>query len=105
KANLNDTVRIWVGNAGPNYISSFHVIGQIFSNVYREGDLLSPPAHGVQTTLIPAGGSAVVEFETTVPGTYLLVDHAIFRLHKGAAASITVTGGKQPEVFDPVTAG
>jgi copper-containing nitrite reductase len=105
KANLNETVRIWVGNAGPNYISSFHVIGQIFSNVYREGDLLSPPAHGVQTTLIPAGGSAVVEFQTTVPGTFLMVDHAIFRLHKGAAGSISVGGGKQPEIFDPITAG
>jgi copper-containing nitrite reductase len=105
KANLNETVRLWVGNAGPNFVSSFHVIGQIFSNVYREGDLLSPPAHGVQTTLIPAGGSSVVEFQTTVPGTYLMVDHSIFRLHKGAAGSIAVAGGKQPEIFDPVTAG
>jgi copper-containing nitrite reductase len=105
KANLNDTVRIFVGNAGPNFISSFHVIGQIFSSVYREGDLISSPAHGVQTTLIPAGGSAVVEFQATVPGTYLMVDHAIFRLHKGAAGSIAVAGGKQPEIFDPVTAG
>jgi copper-containing nitrite reductase len=105
QANSGETVRLWVGNAGPNYISSFHVIGQIFSNVYREGDLLSPPAHGVQTTLIPAGGSSVVEFSTSVPGTYLAVDHAIFRLHKGAAASIAVKGPGAPEIFDPVTAG
>ncbi|MBI2682323.1 MAG: multicopper oxidase domain-containing protein [Acidobacteriales bacterium] len=105
KANLGETVRLWVGNAGPNYISSFHVIGQIFSNVYREGDILSPPGHGIQTTLIPAGGSAVVEFASSVPGTFLLVDHAIFRLHKGAAASIVIDGPKNGEVFDPVTAG
>jgi copper-containing nitrite reductase len=105
KAGLGETVRLWVGNAGPNYVSSFHVIGQIFANVYREGDLLSPPAHGIQTTLIPAGGSAVVEFASAVPGTFLMVDHAIFRLHKGAAASIVIDGPANAEVFEPVTAG
>jgi nitrite reductase (NO-forming) len=105
RGNLNQPVRLWVGNAGPNFISSFHVIGQIFDKVYREGDLISPPARGVQTTLIPAGGSAVVEFTSTVPGTFLLVDHAIFRLHKGAAGAIDFGGAKNAEVFDPVSAG
>src|SRR5215467_5239095 len=103
---LNKTVRLYVGNAGPNYISSFHVIGQIFDNVYREGDLISPPAHGLQTTLIPAGGSSVVEFTPHVPGSFLLVDHSIFRLHRGAAGSIIVDGDKQlaNEIFNPITA-
>jgi copper-containing nitrite reductase len=101
---LNETVRIYVGNAGPNLVSSFHVIGQIFDNVYREGDLISPPAHGLQTTLIPAGGSTVVEFTPRVPGTFLLVDHSIFRLHRGAAGSIIVDGDKQlaSEIFNPI---
>jgi copper-containing nitrite reductase len=100
---LNQTVRIYVGNAGPNLVSSFHVIGEIFDNVYREGDLISPPAHGLQTTLIPAGGSSVVEFTPRVPGTFLLVDHSIFRLHRGAAGSIIVDGDKQvaSEIFNP----
>ncbi len=105
KAGIGETVRLWVGNAGPNFISSFHVIGQIFSNVYREGDLLSPPAHGIQTTLIPAGGSSVVEFTPSVPGTFLAMDHAIFRLHHGAVASIMVDGALNAEIFDPITAG
>jgi nitrite reductase (NO-forming) len=105
KANVGETVRLWVGNAGPNFISSFHVIGQIFNKVYREGDLLTPPARGIQTTLIPAGGSSVVEFRSDVPGTYLMVDHAIFRLHHGAAGSVTFTGAKNPEIYDPITAG
>lgn len=99
----NQTVRLYVGNAGPNLISSFHVIGQIFDKVYREGDLITPPARGVQTTLIPAGGSAVVEFTPRVPGTFLLVDHAIFRLHHGAAGSVVVTGAQQAEIFEPMT--
>lgn len=102
-ATQNQTVRIYVGNAGPNLISSFHVIGQIFDKVYREGDLLSPPARSLQTTLIPAGGSAVVEFTPPVPGTFLLVDHAIFRLHHGAVGSINVWGQENAEVFEPKT--
>lgn len=105
RANLNQPVRLWVGNAGPNFISSFHVIGQIFDKVYREGDLISPPGRGIQTTLIPAGGSAVVEFTSSVPGTFLLVDHAIFRLHKGAVGAIDFGGAKNAEIFDPITAG
>jgi nitrite reductase (NO-forming) len=102
---INKRVRIFMGNAGPNLISSFHVIGQIFDNVYREGDLISSPAHNVQTTLVPAGGAAVVEFMPIVPGPFLAVDHAIFRLHKGAAAAFKVNGAANPEVFEPKTPG
>ncbi|MDO8580065.1 MAG: multicopper oxidase domain-containing protein, partial [Candidatus Omnitrophota bacterium] len=67
KAKVGEKVRIFFGNGGPNLISSFHVIGEIFDNVYREGDLISPPAHSIQTTLVPAGGSTVVEFGLEVP--------------------------------------
>ena len=104
QAALNQSIRMFVGNAGPNYVSSFHVIGEIFDKVYREGDLLSPPARGLQTTLIPAGGSAVVEFTARVPGTFLLVDHSIFRLHRGAAGSVVVSGEKMAEIFEPISA-
>ena len=97
-----DTVRIWYGNAGPQLISSFHVIGEIFDRVYREGDLISPPARGVQTTMVPAGGATAVEFTIDVPGTYLLVDHAIARtLHKGAVGTIVAEGSEDAEVFAP----
>lgn len=99
----NETVRVYVGNAGPNLISSFHIIGQIFDKVYREGDLISPPARDLQTTLIPAGGSAVVEFTPPTPGSFLMVDHSIFRLHHGAVGSIDVYGQEQAEIFQPMT--
>ncbi len=102
-ARQDEAVRIYVGNAGPNLISSFHVIGQIFDKVYREGDLLSPPARSLQTTLIPAGGSAVVEFTPPVPGSFLLVDHAIFRLHHGAVGTINVHGQENAEIYEPKT--
>lgn len=99
QAETGQTVRIFFGNAGPNLISSFHVIGEIFDRVYREGDLVSPPARDLQTTLVPAGGSTVVEFQTPVPGSYTLVDHAIFRTEKGAVGILNVLGDPRPDIY------
>lgn len=99
KAEVGERVRIFFGNAGPNLISSFHVIGEIFDSVYREADLVSPPAHSVQTTLVPSGGATVVEFELEVPGTYTLVDHAIFRVEKGAVGYLEVEGKPDFDIY------
>lgn len=91
-AKVGEKVRVFVGNGGPNLVSSFHIIGEIFDNVYTEGGI-RPNQHQVQTTLIPAGGSTVVEFGLEVPGTYILVDHSIFRaFNKGAVGMIKVAG-------------
>jgi copper-containing nitrite reductase len=99
KAKVGEKVRIYFGNAGPNKISSFHMIGEIFDRVYREADLISPPARSVQTTLVPAGGATVVEFGVEVPGNYTLVDHAIFRIEKGAVGFLKVEGNPNPDIF------
>jgi hypothetical protein len=99
KAKVGEKVRIYWGNAGPNLISSFHVIGEIFDNVYREGDLTSPPGHNIQSTLVPAGGATAVEFDLQVPGTYTLVDHAIFRVEKGAVGYLEVEGKPNHEIY------
>jgi len=99
KAKTGETIRLFVGNGGPNLISSFHVIGEIFDKVYTEGGSL-PNQKDVQTTLIPAGGSAIAEFKADVPGTLILVDHAIFRaFNKGALAQITVDGKDNKEIY------
>jgi nitrite reductase (NO-forming) len=95
----SDRVRIYFGNAGPNKISSLHVIGTILDRVYREGDLEDLPSHGIQTTLVPAGGAAVVEFVPQVPGNYTILDHAIFRVAKGAVGFIQAVGPPRPEIF------
>jgi len=93
--NVGDRIRLFVGNGGPNLTSSFHVIGEIFDNVYLEGG--TAVNHNVQTTLVPAGGSAITEFRADVPGDLILVDHAIFRaFNKGALGMITVTGEASP---------
>ncbi|MFN2372498.1 MAG: copper-containing nitrite reductase [Cyclonatronaceae bacterium] len=97
-AERDDVVRLFVGNGGPNLTSSFHVIGEIFDKVYYEGG--NHFQTNVQTTAIPAGGSAVVEFKTEVPGDYILVDHAIFRaFNKGALAILAVSGEENENVF------
>jgi copper-containing nitrite reductase len=98
KAKVGEKIRIYFGNGGPNKISSFHVIGEIFDRVYREGDLLSAPARSVQTTLVPAGGAAAVEFDVETAGTYTLVDHAIFRVEKGAVGFIEVAGDARHDI-------
>ncbi len=98
-AEVGDRIRLFVGNGGPNLISSFHVIGEIFDAVYPEG--ASEPQHNVQTTLVPAGGATWVEFTVDVPGRYLLVDHALTRtLDGGAVAYLDVEGPENPDVFE-----
>lgn len=99
-ANVGETVRLYVGNGGVNLISSFHVIGEIFDRVFREGDLVSSPAQSVQTTLIPAGGASMVEFKLEYPGNYILVDHALSRLDRGAWGVLHVQGDADRNIFD-----
>ena len=97
-ADVGETVRLYVGNGGPNLVSSFHVIGEIFDNLYVEGGSLIN--HDVQTTLIPAGGAAIVEFKVEVPGTFIIVDHSIFRtFNKGALGMLKVSGPEDETVY------
>jgi nitrite reductase (NO-forming) len=98
RAKVGERVRLFVGNGGVAYTSSFHVIGEIFDKVYAEGST-SPPLENVQTTSVPAGGSAVVEFDTQYPANYVLVDHALARLDKGAWGILKVEGEENPEVY------
>ncbi|HSU99678.1 MAG TPA: copper-containing nitrite reductase [Roseiarcus sp.] len=98
-AKVGETVRLFVGDGGPNVTSSFHAIGQIFDTVYPEGDL-SAPAHNVQTTAIPAGGAAVTEFKMSAPGTFILVDHSLERaFNRGALAQLKATGPEDKLVY------
>lgn len=99
KAEVGDSVRIYVGNGGPNLTSSFHVIGAVFDRVFQEGGSLANQAN-VQTTVVPPGGAAVVEFNVKVPGTYPLVDHALFRaFNKGALGMLKVTGPENALIY------
>jgi len=100
-ANVGETVRLYMGNGGPNLVSSFHVIGEIFDKVHVEGGSLIN--ENVQTTLVPAGGAAIVEFKVDVPGTFILVDHSIFRaFNKGALGMLKVSGEEDKTLYSGV---
>jgi len=99
QAKKGETIRLFVGDGGPNLTSSFHLIGEIFDNVYQEGNT-STAVHNVQTTMIPAGGAAFVEFKVNVPGTYILVDHSLTRaFNKGALGQLKVSGVEDKLIY------
>ena len=102
QAKAGDTIRLYIGNIGPNSISSFHIIGEIFDKVYVEGAIDGTINENVQTTLIPSAGAVIVEFKVDVPGAYLLVDHSIFRVAKGAVGILSVEGNDNLSIFNPM---
>ena len=102
RVKVGEKVRIFFGNIGPNGISSFHIIGEIFDQVYLEGAVNGIINRNVQTTLVPSAGTTIVEFVIDVPGDYLLVDHSIFRIDKGAIGLISATGDDNPEIFESI---
>ncbi len=101
-AQVGQRVRIYFGNIGPNKVSSFHIIGAIMDKVWTEGGIGGPVLRNIQTTLVPAGGAAIVEVAPQVPGTYTLVDHSIFRMEKGAVGQIKVSGRAAPGIYGPL---
>ena len=100
KAKVGETVRIFFGVGGPNFTSSFHVIGEMFDRVYDQASLTSPALTNVQTTMVPPGGATMVEFQLQVPGRYILVDHALSRLQRGLAGYLLVDGPEAPEIIN-----
>jgi nitrite reductase (NO-forming) len=100
QAKVGDTVRIFFGVGGPNYSSSFHVIGEIFDKVYNLGGVLSEPLRGIQTVTVPAGGAVITEFKVEVPGNYTLVDHALARAERGLIGILHVEGAPNPDIYD-----
>lgn len=98
-AKVGETIRIFFGVGGPNFTSSFHVIGEIFDRVFDQASLTAPPLTNVQTTLVPPGGATMIEFHLEVPGRYILVDHALSRLQRGLAGYLIVEGPAAPEIF------
>jgi nitrite reductase (NO-forming) len=101
-AKVGETVRVYFGVGGPNKVSSFHVIGEIFDKVYSEGSLTTVKKD-VQTTLVAPGGATIVEFKLEYPGRFLLVDHALSRAGKGLAGALEVQGVADASIYEPLT--
>lgn len=99
QAKIGEVVRLYFGVGGPNLTSSFHVIGEIFDHVWTEGGM-KHVQENVQTTLVPAGGSVIVDFRVEVPGTFILVDHSLSRaFNKGALGMLKVTGPEDRRLY------
>ncbi len=103
-ASVGESVRIYFGVGGPNFTSSFHVIGEIFDNVYTFGSITSPPITNVQTVSVPPGGSTVVDFKLDRAGTFVLVDHALSRAERGLAGYLIVEGPEDDAIMHHGTA-
>jgi len=100
RAKVGETVRIFFGVGGPNFTSSFHVIGEIFDRVYALGGVQSPPLEGIQTVSVAPGGAVITEFKTKVPGNYTIVDHALARMERGLVGVLSVEGPPNPEIYN-----
>jgi nitrite reductase (NO-forming) len=87
----NELLRLYVVNAGPNRISSFHVVGGIFQRVYEDGSHANPLI-GVQTVNVPVGGGAIFELRLREPGDYPFVTHAFADATKGAVGVLRALG-------------
>jgi nitrite reductase (NO-forming) len=99
-AKVGETVRLFFGVGGPNFTSSFHVIGEIFDKVYNFGGLTNPPLEGIQTVTVAPGGAVITEFKLHVPGNYTIVDHALARVERGLAGLLIVEGAPNPDIYN-----
>lgn len=80
------------------------MIGEVFDRIYPQASLTSVPLTNVQTMNVPPGGATMVEFKLEVPGTFILVDHALSRMEKGLVGHLIVEGEPQPDIYRPGSA-
>jgi nitrite reductase (NO-forming) len=80
---VGELVRVFFVNIGPNLFSNFHVVGAIFSTVYRSGNP-AEALHDIQSFEVGPGDAAILEFRVYHPGTYMFMDHAMGHAYKGA---------------------
>jgi nitrite reductase (NO-forming) len=103
KAKVGETVRIFFGVGGPNFISTFHVIGEVFDRVYPQGTVNSAAMLDTQSAITGPGSASVVEFKLNYPGKYVLVDHALSRAARGLMGYLQVSGPEDKAVFETLT--
>ncbi|MGC3953049.1 MAG: multicopper oxidase domain-containing protein [Propionicimonas sp.] len=98
-ARVGERVRFWVLDAGPNRLSSFHIVGSQFDTVYAEGRYLlrrgrdafgAEPGGSQVLGLLPAQGGFV---EAVFPeaGHYAVVSHLMVDAERGAHGFVNVT--------------
>lgn len=99
KANVGESVRLFFGVGGPNVGSNFHIIGEIFDKVYSGA--AETFVKNEETWYVPPGSVSTFEFKLDEPGQYLLVDHALYRVAKGAAGILMAEGAWDDKIYSP----
>jgi nitrite reductase (NO-forming) len=98
----DQTTRTFMVTGGPNLTSSFHPIGNVWSELFPQGSLSTDPQTDIQTTPVPPGSCAVAHMDHPVTGNIKLVDHALSRVaRKGLMATVSVEGEQNTDIFDP----
>ncbi|KRF09208.1 copper oxidase [Arthrobacter sp. Soil782] len=95
QAESGERVRVWVMAAGPSRGTSFHIVGDQFDTVFKEGAYLlrkdNPEQGGAQSLdLAPAQGG-FVELQFDQPGNYMFLNHSLADAERGAQGMIAVT--------------
>lgn len=85
-----ERIRLYVLNAGPSIVESFHVIGGIFDTVWIENNP-DNPLYGIQTWTLPSSGGATFDIVFMDAGLYPFVTHNFAYTELGAIGVIQVT--------------
>lgn len=87
-----ERVRLWLLNAGPAGVMSFHVVGGQFDTTYAEGayllkdgrDAFGSQSGGSQALALTPGQGGFVELTLPEAGTYPFVSHDMPTAENGA---------------------
>ncbi len=94
-----ETVRIFFGVGGPNFTSSFHVIGEIFDHVYNMGSLTTKPVTDVQTITVPPGGATRRRVQARSAGQVHAGRSCLDPRRARAGGHLEVQGPDNPDIF------
>ena len=91
KTKPGDYVRIYFLNAGPNHISTFHIVGILWDYIYWQGNP-DYPMQGGQTVTSGPSDSWVIEFRVPPDeGTFTMLDHTLGNADRGAMGLLIST--------------
>jgi len=98
RAKVGQTVRIFFANMGNSRVSSFHIIGENLDKVYL-GASRRPSAADMETVMVGAGQGIIADVSLQVPGRYIMVDHSLARVPRGAWGVLEVEGEPNEAIF------
>lgn len=84
-----EDVRFYFVNAGINDFAAWHVIGQIFDEVYYDGNPKNKKS-GVQTVTVGPGAVLITDIKAPADGSYLMLTHQMNEAMKGGAGLLKV---------------